>query len=467
MNEQLKRVQSAYGDLYDYIDFSSLEGGWECYSEELGTEYRQSIEEGLDIEKYKPLFDAVAALPRGCEKSRMADQIFRLLLKAPTVEGYKYCEPSDLDEIFAARPAEKPIEKRPIPADIENRLTGAWCGRICGCLAGKPVEGCRTYDLVPFLKASNNYPMHRYMNSTDVPANSQELYKFHFHGSWLTWADKMTCAPVDDDTNYTVLYQQLVCDKGRGFTPNDVAKLWMGRQPKSAYCTAERVGVRNMYMGMMPPVSAQYENPYREWIGAQIRADYFGYINPGNPEAAAEMAWRDASVSHVKNGIYGEMFVAAMLAAAAVESDIETIIRAGLSQIPEKSRLYEAITEQLADYKNGMSKEDAFAKIHQNWDETTAHHWCHTISNALIVCAALLYCEDDCAKAICLAVQTGFDTDCNGATAGSIMGMRNGAACLNDEWKAPLHGTQDTTITGVGKVSIDSLIKTTLSHLDR
>ena len=466
MNDYMKRMTSAYGDLYDYIDFSSLEG-WECYSEQLDDEYRQSTEEGKDIEHLKPLFEAVRALPKGPEKSRMADEIFKLIAKAGTREGYPYVEPDEIDAIFAERPADKVIEKRAIPADIKDKLTGAWYGRICGCLAGKPVEGCNEEDLTPFLKASNNYPMHRYMLSTDVPADAKDKYKFWFTNAGLTYADRVSCAPVDDDTNYTVLYQQLVKSCGRGFTPRNVAGLWMSRQPKSAYCTAERVAIRNFVAGLMPPASAVYHNPYREWIGAQIRADYFGYINPGDPEAAAEMAWRDASVSHVKNGIYGEMFVAAMIAAAAVEDDIITIIKAGLAQIPERSRLYEAVTNEITAYQNGVTQEEAFAKIHAEWDEHFSHYWCHTISNALIVVAALLYSGGDYTKAVGMAVQTGFDTDCNGATTGSILGMRNGSKGVGEEWKAPLNGIQDTTITGVGKVTIESLIETTLSHLPK
>ena len=105
--------------------------------------------------------------------------------------------------------------------------------------------------------------------------------------------------------------EQVIEKYGRDFTPFDVSRAWLAYQPKDAYCTAERVAFCNFVKGFEPPESAIYKNPYREWIGAQIRADYFGYINPGNPELAAEMAWRDASISHTKNGIYGEMFVAA------------------------------------------------------------------------------------------------------------------------------------------------------------
>lgn len=440
---------------------------WELYCEDLKIDYRQAIEEGLDVSAYEEVFRAVSGLSRSEHKRALADALYEIVLNAKMRPDYRYDEPSDLSSIKALR---KPCETAIGEVNqqmLRERIAGAWYGRICGCLLGKPLEGIRLRELLPFLKESGNYPLHRYLHSTDITQDVIEKYQFPFSGRIGCCADRIECAPVDDDTNYTVLYQRVVEKYGRAFSPANVASAWLDDQPKNAYCTAERVAFCNFVKGYLPPESAVYQNPYREWIGAQIRADYFGYINPGNPEAAAEMAWRDASVSHVKNGIYGEMFVAAMLAAAAACDSMTEIIHRGLAEIPATSRLYEAITRLLARYGDGVGAEECFKDIQSRWDDTDQHHWCHTISNAEIVVASLLYGDNDFARSICMAVQAGFDTDCNGATVGSIMGMKNGIASIGEEWTAPLHGTQNTSIFGVGKVSIDSLIDTTMKHIEK
>ena len=271
--------------------------------------------------------------------------------------------------------------------------------------------------------------------------------------------------PIDDDTNYVVLAQKIIEKYGRDFTSYDVSRIWLELQCKDAYCTAERVAFCNFVKGIEPPESAVYKNPYREWIGAQIRGDYFGYINPGNPELAAEMAFRDASVSHVKNGIYGEMFVAAMLAVAAATDNVKDIILGGIAQIPHTSRLYEAISDILEGFDNGVSQEVCFADIHSRYDEHTSHGWCHTISNAMVVAAALLYGDGDFGKSICMAVETGFDTDCNGATVGSVLGMAKGIGGIGTVWTEPINDTLHTSIFGVGTTKISERVKLTLSHI--
>ena len=435
---------------------------WESYAADLPVEYRQCLEEGRDVAAYADLFGAVSRLPAGAHKARLADALYELVTDAPMRPDYPYREPDALEEIRELRPAAG-FAARAADEKLEDRLRGAWLGRICGCLLGKTVEGIRTEELHPLLRASGNWPMHRYIRSTDATEEMRETYQFDLKHT--CYADRVECMPADDDTNYTVLYQVLIDRYGRDFTPEDVMRVWLDSQPKRAYCTAERVAYCNFVKGYTPPASALWQNPYREWIGAQIRGDYFGYINPGDPEAAAGMAWRDACVSHVKNGIYGEMFAAAMLAAAAVESDIEGIIRAGLSQIPETSRLYEAVSEVIASWRAGRSEDETFAMIAARWDEHSAHDWCHTISNAMIVAAALLYGGGDYGRSVCRAVQAGFDTDCNGATVGSVLGMRGGAAAIGPEWLEPIHGQLDTAIFGIGRVRVEELVQKTLAHV--
>ena len=444
------------------IDYEHAEA-WDCYQKQLSVEYRQSMEEGKDVASLKDLFEAADRLPAGPEKAQIADALFSLVQAAPLRPDFPYREPSDLECIRAERlPGPKLPGTLPDRDSLREKIRGAWYGRIAGCLLGKPIEGMRTDHLHPLLRETGNMPMHRYIRSAEL---TDALCKEHYLSRDRCWGDRVTVAPDDDDTNYTVLAQQLICQTGRAFTTEDVGKIWISRQPKSAYCTAERVAYLNLLRGLLPPETAAFQNPYREWIGAQIRGDYFGYICPGAPEAAAELAWRDARLSHVKNGIYGEMYVAAMLAAAAVSELPRLVIEAGLSQIPGASRLYHSVRRLLDDFDRGTDAETCFARIHAQYNEHDPHDWCHTIPNALIVTAALLYGDGDYSRSVCLAVQCGFDTDCNGATTGSITGMMKGFGAIDPAWTEPLHGTLKTALAWTPTFSIEELVDQTLAHI--
>ena len=288
-----------------------------------------------------------------------------------------------------------------------------------------------------------------------------------YGSNMINWINHVRYMPEDDDTNYTIIGLKILEEYGWDFTPDNVAESWLANLPIQHVCTAEKVAYKNLVNDIYPPDSATYKNPYREWIGAQIRADFFGYITPGNPESGAEMAWRDASISHIKNGIYGEMFVAAMLSASAVEDDIYEIIRQGLNQIPEKSRLAEAIQTVISWKRQGVTWEQAIDKIHAMYDETNKHHWCHTIPNAMLVCVGLLYGELDFEKSIGTAVLGAFDTDCNGATVGSIVGMILGAKRLPEKWIKPLNDLIKSGVDGFGLVKISDLAKRTLNVIKK
>jgi ADP-ribosylglycohydrolase len=368
---------------------------------------------------------------------------------------YRYIEPSDLETIRlhrAAGPRILPINE---PDDLRrDHIAGAWLGRCAGCLLGKPLEGTRSTRLRQLLDHFGYEEIPDYI--WRLPGLTEEdCANFGWQSPW--WYRNTNSFPGDDDTNYTVMAMAMVKQKGINFTPSDMAGFWMNNIPILRTCTAERVAYRNFTGNIEPPDSAVVRNPYREWIGAQIRADFYGYVALGRPELAAELAWRDASISHVKNGIYGAMWVAAMLAAAMGQTDVRRIIEIGLTEIPEKSRLFEAINEILSRHATGVPYSETMQYIHQRWDENRAHHSVHTVANAQIVAMGLLYGEGDYEKAITRTVLACFDTDCNGATVGSIMGMMLGAKALPEKWTGVMNDTIHTDLPGYQTTNISKL----------
>ncbi len=431
---------------------------------ELKVELEQLRDEGRDVTRLEPEFRRLLRRDLGKPAAQLAAQdLFAAIPKLPAARGYEFVEPSDLAGIRKQRPrAPKTPQFRMTDRALLDRLHGAWLGRCAGCLLGKPVEGIRSHQLWPYLKATRQYPLGGYISPKAPKKTFERCGIDDSRRQRLNIPFTAGCMPEDDDTNYTIVGLALLKNHGRDFTPQHVGDFWLRNIPYYHVCTAERVAYRNLSMGLAPPASAVTWNPYREWIGAQIRADFFGYVAAGNPALAAEFAWRDASISHVRNGVYGEMWVAAMLAAAPMLDDPAAVIKAGLAQVPRRCRLARQIERVAACRRAGLSAAEMEADIHQRWDEANPHHWCHTISNAEIVAMALLWGELDFGRTVSIAVQACFDTDCNGATAGSVAGMMLGAKRLPARWIGPLHDTLETGVAGYYRVRVSDLAGQTL-----
>ena len=320
---------------------------WMTYAEYLPVELRQSEEEGREIGKYRERVERIAQMAGTKEsfdlREKLAWNILEEMEREPVKAGYPYQEPNELEEIRQLLDENRGKKYMVNQETIKDKVLGAWMGRCIGCLLGQPVEGWKRERIVGFLKDTDNYPVKRFMSSAvgqDIVTRYQvsDNGENAFCDTVTHWINNITDLPEDDDTNYTVIGLKVLENHGRGFNSEQMAQMWITSLPMGHVSTSERVAYRNIGNLIDAPKCGWWKNPYREWIGAQIRADIFGYVCPGDPKEAAGMAWRDGRISHVKNGIYGEMYIAAMLAAAYEEHDLTELIETALGQIPCTSR---------------------------------------------------------------------------------------------------------------------------------
>lgn len=427
--------------------------GWDSLKNLVKEEITQRAQEGCDVTGFEDRWQSVTA-------NAQIMELYQDLQRLRTKADFPYVEPSHLAGIQALRPGES--RRWPVKADdnLLDRLHGAWLGRIAGCMLGKPVEGWQRDAIQAYLTQISEYPLVNYVPPApkNLPEGLMKPFEYCARGAW-------DHAVADDDTNYTVMGLKIMEDKGPDFTIADVGQAWLGNLPYSAVCTAEKQAYVNLVNDLPIDSVPMYLNPYREWIGAQIRADFWGYCAPGWPEKAAEFAWRDASLSHVKNGIYGEMMCAAMISAAFVTDDVHEIIQAGLGEIPANSRLAETVADCLRWRKECGTWEEAFEKMLQTY--YGGYNWVHTNNNLAIVLIALLFGWPDYEKVISISVMQGLDTDCNGATTGSIIGAALGAKRLPEKWVKPLDGRLDTGVQGFMQPNIEDLAKRTMTQVER
>lgn len=430
----------------------------------LRDELRQRRDEGCDTAE---LSAQLAGLRD--DHARLIALYERATLLEPRAD-FPYHEPDTLPEIEAARATgATPARMGLIPVDetVADRIHGGWLGRCAGCALGKPLETTPFVEDPPavkrYLLAAGAYPLDNFVPQDAAACRSVGLAQLACPASQR---GRICCMEPDDDLRYTIMGLDILERCGTTFATADVAAWWLQHLPAAHCFTAEEAVYRNLLLlGAAHEPQALGEtqwaqartwlNPYREWIGAQIRADGWGLACPGDPARAAEFAWRDARLSHTRNGVYGEMFCAAMIATALTGDDPQQVVEGGLAMIPARSRLAEAIQQTIDQCRAlGLAAERFEEALAWLWQQFGHYPPVHTINNAAAVVTALLLGGRNFERVITIAVMAGWDTDCNGATAGCICGCLLGARALPAKWTAPLNDTLLSEIAGFHPIAI-------------
>lgn len=361
-------------------------------------------------------------------------------------------EPNGLDAIRALRqPGPRRLWKGFDKGVYAERLAGAFLGRMAGCTLGAPVEFWPV-DSMAALAAENgdDFPPTDYWSR--VPEPRSKRYGMSERQSYTRGG--IAGVPVDDDTMYTLLGLLVAEEHGPDFSTDDVGRSWLRHLPYA--CTAEDVALKNLKKGIPASRTAVTNNPYCEWIGADIRADPWGYMAPGWPERAAAMAYRDACISHRRQGIYGEMFFAAAVAAAFAVDDPVEALRIGLTEIPRDCALHKAVRWALRIAPGIRSHRDAREAMDTKFK---GMHPVHTVNNACLTVWGITLGGTDFTRVIGETVAMGMDNDCTAATAGSIVGAVVGRKGIPSRWHRGFGDTIHSYLIGSRRFSIRNVLR--------
>ena len=298
----------------------------------------------------------------------------RRLEALPLRDDWTFFEPNELDAIWAECDPDRPVE--PItfvdPVAIAPRVKAAFEASICGCILGKPLE--INPDLARIRAAAEpvgEWPLNDYVTEAMLVGMKGR------HGDWReTIRENIQYVAPDDDINYTIVGMLLLERHGVNFTKQHLSDLWFHNFAAWWQWGPERtINIK----AAMRSVGGGPDEPWDEWVnlwnpgdeqcGALIRADAYGYACPGNPALAATLAWRDASYSHRRTGIYGTMFVAAAIATAFVSTDPMQIFETALKFVPRRSRFAEVVRDSIAVVRSATDWLTAYQELHGKYKE--------------------------------------------------------------------------------------------------
>ena len=281
---------------------------------------------------------------------------------------------------------------------LYDRIYACWLGKNIGGTLGTPVEGCKEV----------------------------------MHLDWYPRLDPHGALP-NDDLDLQLVNLHAMEQEGVRLGAEGIAAEWT----EHVYFPWDEYGYSGtaMRMGFKPPFSGMFDNTFTDCMGSPIRSEIWAAICAGKPRLAAYFAWQDAVVDHAGGeGVFGEIFNAALEAAAYESDDIPALIREALTYIPENSRVYRSVSHMLALYKDGVPLPEAREIILR---EHGRNNFTDAPQNIAFELAGLLWGENF-EDAILKVVNLGYDTDCTVATCGAILGILRGTAGIPEKWSAPI-----------------------------
>lgn len=319
----------------------------------------------------------------------------------------------------------------PDTSEFRDRIRAGWLGQLIGGAMGTMVEGYSSRSIFEAFGEVRDY------------LREPNTY--------------------NDDTTYELAFLDAFSKKGYAVTSEDIALSWVGMIPCG--WSAEEIAIRNLKNGIFPPESGQYRNPFNEWIGAQMRAGICGMAAPGDPETAADLAWKDGCISHANNGILGEVFNAAMTALCFVEKDVRSILKTAISLIPGDS-MYRSVLDFAWDCCERY--DDWHPALTECEERYRKYNWIHAYPNACCEVIALYFGEGDFSETLHIITMCGLDADCNAGMVMPVVAIRDGCSSIPEKY---MHSAFDTLTTymrgGMREITMDALVEKTVQAVIR
>lgn len=420
--------------------------------------------ENTIVEKQKQGYDVTSFYKEIVNLNNSLDALMALEYRVRHAlyrEDWIYVEPDGIDDIMAVCDVNRQkVTRLTLSMEaVKRKIRTGFTASICACMLGKPLEEApygTLWDIRDAAKAVGEWPIKNYVTEEFLTSWGRR------NPSWVeTTRGRIRHVAPDDDITYTLCGMLLLEKKGCNFDYKDIAKLWVENLPINTCWGPERTmllrtGIQSLVPAHLPDYSEWVDsfNPGQEYCGAVIRADAYGYACPGNPELAVKLAWKDASFTHKKTGVYASMFIAAVIALAFEVSTPLEAIESALQFVPQESRFYFQMKEALGIVRDAASFDDAYHELHRKFNEYGA---CRIIQELGTVMNTLRFASD-IEAGIGLQVAQGNDTDSFGCICGAILGVFYGQE-LPRQWTEPLQNTLHTTMGNFHETDLSVVIE--------